>query len=209
MSKFKVGDKARLIRGGDEGSLYGFKNGDIVTVTDLDRDGPNDLRVRNEDGVTGYARTSQFAHVAGTGQRKHRQTFRLIKGLPDVREGALFQEKCDDGDQDYVLLDSDYIKYDDEDGNRDASEYVLSRGAVENEPQWFVEVFKTHLEYITREELDQWEAFKAQGSTKARKPKASAPVAKKTTRRPWTPAQRKAASLRMKAIHAAKKRAAK
>lgn len=88
-----------------------------------------------------------------------RRTFKLIVNIPNVKKGALFQEKCDDGDQDYVLLDKSYQKhhYQNEDGGRE----MQPREAVEKEPKFFVEVFSVTNDYMTKEELAEWKAFQA------------------------------------------------
>lgn len=83
-----------------------------------------------------------------------RRTFKLIKETPKTRAGALFQEQCDDGTQPYILITPEFNK-----GGR-VSEQITHRELVEDQPKWFTEVFKVHPEYMTREELDAWEAFK-------------------------------------------------
>ncbi|ODR25805.1 hypothetical protein BHQ19_10260 [Mycolicibacterium porcinum] len=91
-----------------------------------------------------------------------------MKGTAELKVGAVVQEKCDDGDQDYIVLDESFVKYTNE---ANSKRYTLPREAVEKEPKWFVEVFKVHPEYMTREELDAWEAFKKTLTTKKTTPR--------------------------------------
>ncbi|OCC19432.1 hypothetical protein AS590_25905 [Prescottella equi] len=86
-----------------------------------------------------------------------RRTFKLTKELPELAKGALVQEKCDDGDQDYTVLDQSFIKYEDEHGRKTVT---YPRKAVEDEPSYFVEVFAVEPAYMTQDELDRFEAFK-------------------------------------------------
>lgn len=81
-----------------------------------------------------------------------RRTFRLLKDTPELEKGALVQEACDDGDQNYILLDfeqmsdatygdwTDYFS-----GN-----FALSRDTVEQQPEWFEEVEMTWLPKTVR-----------------------------------------------------------
>lgn len=77
-----------------------------------------------------------------------RRTFRLLKDTPEVSKGALFQEACDDGDQEYILLDHSYIVPDDYfDFYKSIS---FSRETVEEQPAWFEEVEMHWLAKATR-----------------------------------------------------------
>ncbi|OLT47749.1 hypothetical protein BJF87_21275 [Gordonia sp. CNJ-863] len=103
-----------------------------------------------------------------------RKTYKQLKDSVTVKKGALWQEACDDGDQEYVLLDSAF--------NRDPrqTQRIYDRSLVENDPKNFAEVFKVSPEYQTREELDLWEAFqKSQAKVRVTKPAAKR-VARKT-----------------------------
>ena len=130
-----------------------------------------------------------------------RKTYKLIKDTPTMVKGAILQEQCDDGTQPYIMLNNDTHCKD--------PSYRISiakRELVEDQPKWFVEVFQVEPQYMTRDELDQWEAFK---TTKTRKSVAvkSAPV-DTNPKSAWTPARRKAHSAKIKAAWAAKKNAA-
>ncbi|MGO4470371.1 hypothetical protein AB4Y95_00330 [Arthrobacter sp. M-10] len=135
-----------------------------------------------------------------------RKTYKLIKETPELRKGALFQEACDDGTQEYVLLDHTAHKGGSApSGQRYA---IFDRPLVENAPQWFVEVFQVEPQFMTATELEQWKAFKKTpkkidlDSSNAH-PDHAAAVAKKKSA--WTPARRKAQSAKIKAAWAAKK----
>jgi hypothetical protein len=123
-----------------------------------------------------------------------RKTYKLLKDLPEHRKGLVVQEACDDGDQEYVSLTHDAsIVVDDYARFFGDNVIKFSRKAVEDQPQWFVEVFEVEPQYMTRDELDQWEAFK-RGKTGHTTTAAQSPA-----KRSWTPAMRSAQSRRMKA----------
>jgi hypothetical protein len=89
-------------------------------------------------------------------QTKQRRTFKLLKESPSLLKGALVQERCDDGTQPYDLLNP-------ETHSKDPSFKVsfAKRELVEEAPKFWVEVFPVQPQFMTREELDQFEAFKA------------------------------------------------
>ena len=60
--EIKVGDKVRLLRGGGKVPLYGFQNGDIYTVEDIDVHGDFKLTGDNETPY-GYAHPSSVELV--------------------------------------------------------------------------------------------------------------------------------------------------
>lgn len=115
-----------------------------------------------------------------------RRTFKLTKELPELIKGALVQEKCDDGDQDYTVLDQSFIKYEDEHGRKTVT---YPRKAVEDEPNYFVEVFAVEPAYMTQDELDQFEAFKISAKKPAKRT-VKAPVKKPAGRPRKTPVTR-------------------
>ncbi|AZI61818.1 hypothetical protein RQN9TF_12530 [Rhodococcus qingshengii] len=115
-----------------------------------------------------------------------RRTFKLTKELPELAKGALVQEKCDDGDQDYTVLDQSFIKYEDEHGRKTVT---YPRKAVEDEPNYFVEVFAVEPAYMTQDELDQFEAFKISAKKPAKRT-AKAPMKKPAGRPRKSPVTR-------------------
>nr|WP_218680377.1 hypothetical protein [Rhodococcus qingshengii] len=115
-----------------------------------------------------------------------RRTFKLTKELPELTKGALVQEKCDDGTQDYIALDNSQIKYALEDGRKSLT---YPRKAVEDEPNYFVEVFAVEPAYMTQDELDRFEAFKI-STKKPAKRTAKAPMKKPAGRPRKTPVTR-------------------
>lgn len=149
MSKFKVGDKVRVLKAetGDKAKV-----GDILTVS---------------GGTTNYPETSNGdmwrlseIELINEGETTvGKRTFKLLKDTPFVAKGAIYQEKCDDGTQEYVLLDDKFNKDQLTNGKMN-SQNIYHRPNVEDQPEWFVEVFKVTPEYMTQGELDQWEAFK-------------------------------------------------
>ena len=99
-----------------------------------------------------------------------RRTFRLLKDTPDLKKGVLVQEACDDGDQEYNVLDlKNYVKHDDFfDFFGDAN---YSRQAVEQQPTWFEEVFAVTPPFMNAKQIEQWEAFQKSQATKTKKSK--------------------------------------
>lgn len=75
-----------------------------------------------------------------------RRTFRLLKDTDFLAAGTLVQEDCDDGNQQYSVLDfDDAVLYDDFDDFEDyeLESHSLSRKAVEENPEWYEEVEMT------------------------------------------------------------------
>lgn len=97
-----------------------------------------------------------------------RRTFRLLKDSTTAKKGALYQEECDDGTQPYRLITPKLSKYD-----HDAGQNIPYRNLVEDQPNWFVEVFQVSPQYMTKEELEQFETFKASLKPKSTKKKVS------------------------------------
>ena len=104
-----------------------------------------------------------------------RKTYKQRKDSVTVKKGALWQEACDDGDQEYVLLDKAFSK--DTAGN--GVHKIYTRSLVEDDPKNFVEVFKVEPEYQTREELDLFEEFKRSRA----KVRVAKPAAKRVVRK--------------------------
>ena len=68
--------------------------------------------------------------------------------------------------QDYIALDNSQIKYALEDGRKSLT---YPRKAVEDEPNYFVEVFAVEPAYMTQDELDRFEAFKISAKKPAKR----------------------------------------
>lgn len=76
-----------------------------------------------------------------------RRTFRLLKDTDFLKAGTIVQEACDDGDQAYVVLDfEDAVLFDDFE-EYEIESHHLSRGAVEDNPEWYEEV---ELTWVTK-----------------------------------------------------------
>lgn len=183
MSKFKVGDRVRVYR-----KYYTRTNcswvdgvmdraiGNTYTVTQVsDKDG--DVRLDWEDKPDWYFPVEALKLVNKSKENKPmgRRTFKLVKAMPGIKVGTLFQEECEDGTQPYSPMES----------ISGVTVRFSDRSQVE-ESSHFVEVFKVHPEYMTKDELDKWKAFNGQkkrsrpvGSTKKRKYVKSGKYAKK------------------------------
>ena len=164
MTKFKAGDLIKISRRGSNWNHDGHMDYLIGTTQTVVRATSDRVIIRNNGARHSipewYLKPSEIELVTKGGDMPkpyQRKTYKLIKELPELKKGALLQEKCDDGTQDFKALDDDFVKYTNEHGKR---VFEYPRQAVENEPSYFVEVFKVTPQYMTREELDQWEEFK-------------------------------------------------
>ncbi|BBE45461.1 MULTISPECIES: hypothetical protein [Rhodococcus] len=190
MSKFRKGDQVRMISKSIYGDLqssnvYERSVNGIGWITEVGSEGPNTYTVHElQSGPGGDFFTEADLQPINYGETiMKRRTFKLTKELPELTKGALVQEKCDDGDQDYTVLDQSFIKYEDEHGRKTVT---YPRKAVEDEPNYFVEVFAVEPAYMTQDELDRFEAFKTTKAGKkssARPVKTEAPTAKKRAHR--------------------------
>ena len=181
MSKFRKGDRVRI----NKVTTWSFPIGTTGTVDDnsncpivvLDNINGDNRWPYNEDNL----------ELIPNGETVvKRRTFKLTKELPELAKGALVQEKCDDGTQDYIALDNSQIKYALEDGRKSLT---YPRKAVEDEPNYFVEVFAVEPAYMTQDELDQFEAFKISAKKPAKRT-VKAPVKKPAGRPRKTPVTR-------------------
>jgi len=173
MGKYRKGDQVRMI----SKSIYGDLQSSIVHkrsvngigwVTQVDPEGPDTYTVNELRFTSGgdFFTEADLQPINYGETIMKRRTFKLTKELPELTKGALVQEKCDDGDQDYTVLDQSFIKYEDEHGRKTVT---YPRKAVEGEPNYFVEVFAVEPAYMTQDELDQFEAFKISAKKPAKR----------------------------------------
>lgn len=212
MSKFKKGDRVRLI------SNDQFAHESVValgSVGVVDQDASafpwvvwDTVRPHKMDGDHRYAakeESLQLINEGGDMKQPHRRTFKQLKDSISVRKDAIWQEACDDGTQEYILLDESFNK------DPRQTQRIYDRSLVEDNSKHFVEVYKVSPEWQTKEEQEQWEAFKGRSKAFKKYVTMSGNYKKETIsapkKRQWTPAQRKAQSQRMKKYHAAKKAA--
>lgn len=59
----------------------------------------------------------------------------LLKETPELKKGAILEEKCEGGNQDYECFDKKYVKLWKKD---DGAEYF--KRIVENQPEWFEKI---------------------------------------------------------------------
>lgn len=193
MRQFKVGDQVRMISKSIYGDLqssavYKRTTNGIGQITQVDPEGPDTYTVNDlQHPSSGDFFTEADLQPINYGETTmKRRTFKLTKELPELAKGALVQEKCDDGDQDYTVLDQSFIKYEDEHGRKTVT---YPRKAVEDEPNYFVEVFAVEPAYMTQDELDQFEAFKISAKKPAKRT-AKAPMKKPAGRPRKSPVTR-------------------
>lgn len=206
MTKFKVGDRVR-VNSPNGGCCIG-KHGTIATIERFTAEG----WVVCDVGSSCPRQETHLELVTSNSKENKpmgRRTFKLIKETPEYKVGTLFQEACDDGDQEYIVITRDLLKF--EDANTD-NQPSYERVEVETQPQWFVEVFKVEPEYMTREQLDAYQAFlgqKKRGRPVGSKTKKAAPTTKAKMAASWTPERRKAQARRMRKLHKQRKLGAK
>jgi len=207
-SKYDTGDLFVVLRRTSEI----FKHGQVVALDD--DDGTPCPRYFNGAALS-YFHNDDLQPISTITNSKEnkpmgRRTFKLIKETPEYKVGTLFQEACDDGDQEYIVITRDLLKF--EDANAD-NQPSYERVEVETQPQWFIEVFKVEPEYMTREQLDAFEAFKKQkvakvtrkynktGKYSKKASKKAAPTTRAKMAASWTPERRKAQARRMRKMH--------
>lgn len=157
--KYNVGDKIKIVCDDNSASYNGMEG--VITGYTNDDEYQYNVRLNSCAREVGDHEIELVSK--GTGYMG-RRTFRLTKETADLKKGAILQEKCDDGDQDYTVLDESFIKYENEEG-RKVVEYP--RGAVEKEPKWFEEVLPLTEAWGTKEELKAFKEF--QKAQKAKK----------------------------------------
>lgn len=62
----------------------------------------------------------------------------LLKDTPELKKGAIMQEMCPNGDQDFVCINPLEFLQKEEDKNDGHCQY--SRNVVVNSPEWFEEI---------------------------------------------------------------------
>lgn len=173
MSKFEVGDKAVMMGGGCSTASIG----ETVTIT-----GVSSKRVEFVTSSGGtcwcyhpdYLEDDHYLQLTTKGDKPMaRRTFKQLVETPTVKKGAIYQEACDDGTQEYRLLDKAFNKDVTPERSIWNSGNIYNRSLVEDNPKMFVEVFKVTPEYMTQEELNIWTAFN----------KAATPAQRKATKR--------------------------
>jgi len=136
---------------------YNFKPGTVIEL--VRTDGTNLPKFTN--GVSEHIEymhrvacistiTNQSKENKPMETRNERRTFKLVKAMPGIKVGTLFQEECEDGTQPYSPMDGQ------------PSEVNISfrdRSLVEDS-KFFEEVWKVEPQFMTRAELDRFEAFK-------------------------------------------------
>jgi len=175
VSKYKVGDVV-VIDHRDAGNSYGMDgdwnkpNGDagkVGTITRVNLSGDRPYRVGSPQyPYLGLFSASELRLVNQSKENKPmgRRTFKLVKAMPGIKVGTLFQEECEDGTQPYSPMDGQ------------PSEVNISfrdRSLVEDS-KFFEEVWKVEPQFMTRAELDRFEAFKKQKVAKVAKTKKTA-----------------------------------
>lgn len=119
-SKFAKGDKVRLISGGDGLALFGFKNGNIYTVSDpktLYHSGER-VEIADKDGLEGYAKPEQLEKVnaeeekwAAIGRKVNEYKRGDIVEITKYQRGAALGTRVEikNADTNIVTYDGGYV----------------------------------------------------------------------------------------------------
>lgn len=186
MSRYKAGDKVRIRSSRGSGwNASGYMDYIIGTVQSILRTEDDGYRIANTncqavDYDTWYITNDDIVQLITEGgdmKPTQRKTYKQLKESVTVKKDALWQEACDDGTQEYVLLNAD--------DNKDPrqTQKIYARALVEEDPENFVEVFAVTLAFMTQAELDQWDAFKkAAAKPVSRKPRVAKVAPVKATR---------------------------
>lgn len=73
----------------------------------------------------------------------------LLQGTPECNAGAIFEENCDAGDQQFICINFKDVRLKD-----DQTGVFLSRRVVMEQPYWFQEVIGVNLT------MDEYDRFK-------------------------------------------------
>lgn len=137
---------------------YGVKKGTIVHITHRDQMPWFDGKAVGATYDACCIEDSALKKV-NKETKVGRRTFKLVKDTADLKKGAIVQEACDDGDQEYKLLDRNtYFKFDDYETYFDGTP-EFTRKSVEENPKYFVEVFPATEAYLTKEEVKALKEF--------------------------------------------------
>jgi len=173
MSKFKVGDRVRIVNNNGAARSYIAPIGSETFIIEIDKGGKWPITVEG-NGVNWCAIEYSNIELVNKGEEMtyQRRTFKQLTESVTVKKNALWQEACDDGDQEYILLN--------ESDNKDPrnTQRIYDRSLVE-EGKGFVEVFKVSPEYMTKEELNSFETFKKSTKKTVGRPKKVATPVKK------------------------------
>lgn len=90
-----------------------------------------------------------------------RKKYILLKDTPELKKGAILEEMCDDGTQDFTVTEGIYSE------ESDRGKITFSRKVVMKQPNWFEEVTLWHL---TKAEVKKLLSRATRTKTKKRGP---------------------------------------
>lgn len=150
--EFKVGDRVRRTR-----STWGMmRAGDTDIVEKIEGGDSVSLRAH---GMGHDVNNLTLVNAVKGGDKMGRETYRLLKDTPELKKGAIVQEMCDDGTQDFRSINDSDMKFD---GNTDYT--IYDRKAVESQPEWFERVYPaTETAWLNKEEIKKFKEFLKNG----------------------------------------------
>lgn len=145
--KFKVGDQVRVV--GKSKSFHFFDIGDIVEIVAIGQsivdckkgDLYQIIHANDIEPVTSSKVTKITPYM--------RKKYMLLKDTPETKKGAIFEEMCDDGTQDFQMITPEFNKF-------STPGEVFEWEVVTNNPKWFKEVT---LIYVAKEQVKKVEKF--------------------------------------------------
>lgn len=76
-----------------------------------------------------------------------RRRFKLLKDSPELKAGAILEENCDNGDQDFTVISKEWSKV------ADQGLTYYTRKTVIDQPEWFEEQHPVYLPMALYEKL--------------------------------------------------------
>lgn len=61
----------------------------------------------------------------------------LLKDCSDIKKGAIIEEECEEGNQDYVYKSREFVKFPKEWKMSNWGDKIFGRNEVEKQPDWF------------------------------------------------------------------------
>lgn len=79
-----------------------------------------------------------------------RARYILLKDTPELKKGAIVEEKCDNGDQEFATISTEWNQ------KEDQGSTLYSRKVVMESPEWFA---KVDVLWLTMEQIEKVKKF--------------------------------------------------
>lgn len=144
--KFKVGDKVKILRNSCGSNL---EIGSIGTVVAIDDDGIKSWIYVNgkRTGHIYFPEEIELITNSDTKEKPYmRKKYILLKETSGLKKGAIVEEKCDDGTQDFTLITPESDKF------PNGTDWNIPRKSVTDNPKWYQEVT---VMYVSKDKLEK------------------------------------------------------